>query len=110
MELTQEKVEKLMADESFTSGWAAATTKEQICQLLNNYGFDVSKEEVNSFLDTTSESSDNELTDESLENVSGGGWFSDGIFRYRKRGACGTRCFRCGRINGIFGHLCKSPF
>lgn len=114
MELTKEKLEELMNDESFAEGWGKAETKEDILQLLAKQGIEVPADNLDSVLEEIPDiKSDEELSDDNLEEVAGGS-ILDALNLNRgsiiRNGGCGSRCPLCGRTNGFFGHVCPKAY
>ena len=106
MGMTKELFNELVKNNSFVEGWAAAETKEDILQLFTDNGVEMTMEEVTELLGNAPDLDENaELSDDTLENVSGGMIVLPIVIR--RWGGCGTKCRYCGQINGIFGHVCK---
>ena len=106
MEIGKEKLQELLNDDAFAEGYAAAETKEDLQKLFADHGVELTMEDIDSLLaDIPDEKdSDDELTDDALEDVAGGA----GLIRIIIGGGIlGRRCPRCGGIIGCFGHVCK---
>lgn len=71
-----EKLEALKGNETFAKEMATVTTAEELQALFARYDLEFSVEEAQEMLDEVKKADNAELSEEDLENVSGGcpGW------------------------------------
>ena len=69
-------VEKVASDTELSDKIGAATTAEAVIEIAKAAGFSITSEDIQLLLSLLSEVSEEEeeLTDDDLENVAGGGW------------------------------------
>ena len=69
-------VEKVASDTELSDKIGAATTAEAVFEIAKAAGFSITSEDIQLLLSLLSEVSEEEeeLTDDDLENVAGGGW------------------------------------
>ena len=69
-------VEKAASDTALSDKIGAATTAEAVFEIAKAAGFSITSEDIQLLLSLLSEVSEEEeeLTDDDLENVAGGGW------------------------------------
>ena len=69
-------VEKVASDTELSDKIGAATTAEAVFEIAKAAGFSITSEDIQLLLTLLSEVSEEEeeLTDDDLENVAGGGW------------------------------------
>ena len=69
-------VEKAASDTELSDKIGAATTAEAVIEIAKAAGFSITSEDIQLLLSLLSEVSEEEeeLTDDDLENVAGGGW------------------------------------
>ena len=69
-------VEKAASDTALSDKIGAATTAEAVIEIAKAAGFSITSEDIQLLLSLLSEVSEEEeeLTDDDLENVAGGGW------------------------------------
>lgn len=70
-EITMKKLAQIMQDEVANEKMENANGIEEIVAILNTYGVEVTEEELQQIL---ASSTVGELTEESLDMVAGGGW------------------------------------
>ena len=75
MEDRNQKLEKLLGDESFIRELDTAQTREQIQEIYRKHGVELSREEVDAFL-AVATSDGAELDETALETVAGGAYWT----------------------------------
>ncbi len=108
MAIDNEKLQGLMAEESFADKWNEAQNKEDILALLKENGMEVTEAELDAFLDSIPMAEDGELSDESLEGVAGGASIRFVPIIIKLMGSICPRCkMPIGIAGKLFGHVCR---
>lgn len=72
MEIKQLMIEKLAEDEVFVKELGAAHTPEEVKTVFNAYGMEMTLEEAVAIIEAAQAGADGELSEENLDNVTGG--------------------------------------
>ena len=77
------KLSELDEDAKILEDLEKAESVEDFIETFKKYGIETTEEELSEFFKTTVSNEENELTEEDLENVAGGGWVRDKVEKVR---------------------------